>query len=378
MIISRYLTKEVSLVSFAVTLVLLLIFLSNQLVRYLKYAANGKIAASILTQLMGFEIPFLLALILPLGLFLGILFTYSRLYADNELRVMQSSGLSMGKLTFITSGLGMFLTLIVTILMLWINPYIALKKNQLIAKSASTENILDTLIPGRFQVSPDDKKVLYVESFSRNRKEAQNIFIAQQKESSTRNAQTEWSVLSANKGAQMRDPESKQPYVVAIDGYRYEGMPGENAYKIIHFEKYAVRIGEQSLGITRTPQEVLSTPHLLRVYKQNNKNAAELQWRISVPLSVMILTLLAIPLSYIRPRQGRYAYIFPGLLLYVIYMNLLFLTRDWITRGALSPDIGMWWVHGVMLGITVLAFLFQFDKINLTKFFKMSVPRSVA
>ena len=130
--------------------------------------------------------------------------------------------------------------------------------------------------------------------------------------------------------------------------------------------------------MTRAPQEVLSTPHLFRVYKQNTKNAAELQWRISVPLSVLILTLLAIPLSYIRPRQGRYVYVFPGLLLYVIYMNLLFLTRDWVSRGALSPDIGMWWVHAVMLGIVLILFLLQFDKINIAKFFKPSAPRYVA
>ena len=90
MIISRYLIKEIFNALFSVSFVMLLIFLSNQLIRYLKYAANGKIAASAVMQLMGLEIPYLLVLLLPLGLFLGILLAFARLYAENDMRVMQS------------------------------------------------------------------------------------------------------------------------------------------------------------------------------------------------------------------------------------------------------------------------------------------------
>ena len=89
-IISRYLLKEVLASLLAVTIVLLLIFLSNQLVRYLSYAASGKIAAHLVVQLMGFEIPYLLALLLPLGLYLGIILAFGRLYADSEMAVLNA------------------------------------------------------------------------------------------------------------------------------------------------------------------------------------------------------------------------------------------------------------------------------------------------
>ena len=141
MIIFRYLTKEVFQTLIAVTLVLLLIFLSNQLVRYLSYAASGKIPANILLQLMGLEIPYLLAVLLPLGLYLGILLTYGRLYADNELRVMQAYGLSAQKLVIITGSYAFLIMIVVSCLTFWVNPLIASQKDALIAKGISASFI---------------------------------------------------------------------------------------------------------------------------------------------------------------------------------------------------------------------------------------------
>ena len=70
MIISRYLLKEVCITLLVVTFVLLLVFLSQELVRYLNYIAAGKLAVNMLLRLLGFEIPYLLALLLPLVLHL--------------------------------------------------------------------------------------------------------------------------------------------------------------------------------------------------------------------------------------------------------------------------------------------------------------------
>lgn len=364
MIIFRYLIKEVFNALFAVSLVMLLIFLSNQLIRYLKYAAKGKIAAAAVLQLMGLEIPYLLVLLLPLGLYLGIIFAYGRLYADNEMRVMQSCGLSTKRILYITSVMGVFVSLIVMVLALWLNPYLANEKDKLLEKNVASDNILDTLIPGRFQVSGDDKRVVYVESIARDHKNADNLFIAEQRQHTDGNT---WNVLSANRGYQIRDPENQDRFVVATDGFRYEGAPGQNGYKIIQFEKYAVRVVEQIMGSTHQAQEVIPTIDLLRNYK-DPKSAGELQWRISMPISALLLALLAIPLSYSRPRQGRFANVFPAILIYVIYLNLLFMTRDWVEGKTISAAIGMWWVHGFMLVLIGMAFFMQSNKFALLSF----------
>src|SRR6185295_7106295 len=122
MIISRYLIKEVLSAFLAVTFILLLVFICNQFVRYLSYAASGKVGANILLQLLGLEIPNLLALLCPLGIYLGIIFTYGRLYADNEIRVMQACGFSTRQLLIITSQVALFTAIMISFLTLWVNP----------------------------------------------------------------------------------------------------------------------------------------------------------------------------------------------------------------------------------------------------------------
>jgi lipopolysaccharide export system permease protein len=359
MIISRYLLKEVCHALVAVTLILLLIFLSNQLVRFLNYAASGKIAVNVLFQLMGFEVSFLLALLLPLGLYLGIIATYGRLYADNELRVVQAYGMSTQKLVQITGGLACGVALIVLVFTVIVNPFIAIQKDKLISQSLTARNLLNTLTPGRFQTSGDENRIFYVETISRNHQQANNVFVAEQKKLPS----PSWTVLSAAKGYQMFDPASKDKFVVAVNGYRYEGTPGQNNYKIIQFKKYAVRVPDQTITSQHQAQEVIPTNLLWKNYFQNPKDAAELQWRFSMPLSAFLLALLAVPLSYIRPRQSRYAQFLPAILIYVIYVELLFLARDWVEQKTVPIGVGVWWVHLLLIFVILLLFNWQSGKL---------------
>jgi lipopolysaccharide export system permease protein len=357
MIIFRYLTKEVLNTLLAVTFILLLIFLSKELVRYLGYAAQGKIGANILFQIMGLEIPYLLALLLPLGLYLGIVLAYGRMYADSEMRVLHACGFSVQRLMSITSVLAMIVAAIVFGLSLWLNPWIASHKDKIIAHSLSTDNVLNNLMPGRFQVSSDGKRVLYVEHISRDRKQASNIFLADQGAKHDDNTNV-WTVVSAARGSQMMEKKTKDRFIVAFDGFRYEGMPGQNDFKIIQFKKYAVRLPEVVLTSKRQEQEALPTSQLWNNFNKP-ESAAEFEWRLSMPLMVLLLGMIAIPLSQIRPRHGRYSQLVPAILIYVVYVNLLFIARNWVEQDVLPKYIGMWWVHLVMLIIGLTLILFQ-------------------
>lgn len=352
MIISRYLIKEVCGTLLAVTSILLLILISQQWVRYLSFAASGKIPANILLQIAGFEIPTLLAILLPLGLFLGIILTYGRLYADNELRVLHACGLSIERLTGITCLIAFITSLVVLVLMLWINPVIAIDQ-QKVLQNNSVDNLLGTLIPGRFQVSSDGKRVVYVEKISRDHRQANNVFVAQQQKNMIEETGTPWVVLSARAGHQVMDPKTKQPFIVTDDGYRYEGIPGQNNYKIIQFKRYAVYIPNASLANQREVQEAIPTYQLFKNY-QNPQFASELQWRISIPLSAFFLALLAIPLSQVKPRQSRYAILLPAILIYVIYMNLLFAGRSLLEQKVIFTSMGLWWVHLMILLLVMI------------------------
>lgn len=364
MIVTRYLSKEVLNALMAITLILLLAFLSQQVVRYLNYVAVGKIPTSILLQLVSFEVPYLLAFLLPLGLYLGILLAYGRLYTDNEMAILQMSGFGTRRLLRLTLCIGMIISLIVLVLMTWVNPTISAKRQVMMASDEATLHLVQTLIPGRFQASPDGRHVMYVEKLSRDHQRAENVFLAQEMKRPPEAvddgviAQPSWMLVLANQGYQEKDPDSNDQFFVTTDGYRYEGTPGQNDYKIIQFKKYAVRMPQSDPHITHQQVETFPTMKLWQDY-QKPEEAAELQWRFSVALSAIMLALLAVPLSRVRPRQGRFLALLPAILIYIVYINLLFVARHWVEQGNIAITIGMWWVHGAML--VLIGFILFFN-----------------
>jgi lipopolysaccharide export system permease protein len=81
---------------------------------------------------------------------------------------------------------------------------------------------------------------------------------------------------------------------------------------------------------------------------------AELHYRIAVPIATLILGLLAVPLSRSQPRQGRYGKLAIGLLVFIIYFNLLSAGKAWLETGTVAPAVGLWWVHGLLFVCTLL------------------------
>lgn len=357
MIISRYLTREVVNALLVVTIVLLLAFLSQQMVRYLNYVAIGKIPTAVLFQLVSFEIPYLLAILLPLGLYLGILFAYGRMYADNEMLVLQMSGFGNRQTIRLTIWIAASISLIVLFLMLWLNPWISEKRQQVMSSDEATIHLVQTLIPGRFQASPDGRHIMYVEKLSRDRKRAQNVFLAQERKNPDAQQGMTWMLVLANEGYQEKDKDSNDQFFIMENGYRYEGIPGQNDYKIIQFKKYELRIPlNNDVRASHHEVETLSSWQLFNDYS-NPKSAAELQWRLSLAILTFLLALLAVPLSTVRPRKSRYLALLPAILIYIVYINLLYIARHWVDQGTVPVLIGMWWVHGLML-LFVLLVLF--------------------
>lgn len=362
MIIKRYLTKEVLSTALALTFILLLVFLSQQLVRYLNYVAVGKIPTSLLMLLVGFEVPYLLAFLLPLAFYLALMLVFGRLYADHEMAILQLYGYGTSAILRFSLLIAAVIAAFILYLMLSVNPWLSAKRQQVMASDEATVHLVETIIPGRFQVSPDGKRVMYVESLSGNRMRAQNVFLAQAKLNKNiqqnKIANQFWMIVFAKQGFQIKDQLTQEPLFVTTDGYRYEGTPGQNDFKIIEYERYAVRLPQPDAHLNHQDVEALSLSELWHDY-QLPKRAAELQWRFSTALTVLILGLLAVPLSIVKPRQGRYRTLFPAILIYIIYIDLLFVAKRWVEQGMVSSMIGLWWVHGLMLVLAIIVYFWR-------------------
>ena len=355
MILSRYLMREMTRTVLFIMAVLLLALLSQQIVRYLNYVATGKIPLRLLLTLVSFEIPYLVALLLPLGLYLGMLLALSRT-RGNEMTVMALSGYTKLNLFRIILAISLGLSAFVLLLMLWVNPFISSKRQQLLEGDGASWHLIQTLMPGRFQISSDGKKVMYAENLSRDHQYAENIFMANR--SSVSEKSRAWTLIRAKQGQQVWDPHLHELFFVTNNGFRYDGTPGQNDYKMTQFTKYAMRVPQQKSAMTHFGDETLSTTTLWRDYS-DSKHAAELQWRISIGLSTLLLGIFAMPLTFKRSNDHYYFMLLPGILIYIVYINLLFIARHWVEQGTVSTMLGMWWVHALLFSFWALYFLWR-------------------
>jgi len=139
--------------------------------------------------------------------------------------------------------------------------------------------------------------------------------------------------------------------VVLYDGVRYEGVPGEPTFRQLRFAEHGipVRIPDPDAGKVRSESKSMSE----LMASGDPKDASELQWRISLPVMVLVLALLAVPLSVLRPRQGRYAKVALAILVYFGYSNLISAGRVWIEKGQVDPRLGVWWVHLLLAALAI-------------------------
>ncbi len=351
MLIFRYLTKEVFITLVSLTTILLLIFMSNQLVLYLNRAASGQIPGLFIMKLMMLELPNLLSLLLPLGFYVALLVAYGRLYADSEMTVLHACGYGPGRLLKHSFIMASGVSFIVLVIMLWGSPLIYMQR-ALLLRTTGVQTLIQTIMPGRFNAISGGNQVFYVETMTRDHTVANHVFLAQHSE---KEARPQWDILWADKAYTETDKKNAEDYVVLETGRKYQGTPGRADYQIAEFSHYKARLPHPTIDVKRDIR-TLKTADLWPLDNPDLAKAAELQWRLSVPLMVLVLTLVAVPLSRVNSRSGKYAQLLPAIVLYIIYANFMFVARDWMTMGKTPAWLGMWWIHVlvVLLGLCLI------------------------
>ncbi|WP_106475909.1 LPS export ABC transporter permease LptF [Phytohalomonas tamaricis] len=343
MIVVRYLIREILLTMMAVTGVLLLVIMGSRFIRYFASAAEGDFPASLLGSLMLSRIPGFMELILPLAFFLGILLAYGQLYLNSEMTVLRACGVSSRRLLSITLWPATLVALLVAVCSLWLTPY-GLAHNERVLTEQKQRADFSLLSPGRFQ-TVEGNRTVYAEAITQDSSHMEDVFIAERE---TRSDGTSVPVVTrAQSGYQVNDDEAGTRYLVLSNGERYSVSPGDAESERLQFDTYAVRLDRAEPPEEFDDAELLPTSVL---WSSDDLEArAALQWRISLILMVPILTLIALPLAKVNPRQGRFAKLLPAIFLHISYLSLLLAAQNAVGEGQLSPTIGLWPIHAVYL-----------------------------
>ncbi|MFQ5609447.1 MAG: LPS export ABC transporter permease LptF [Woeseiaceae bacterium] len=342
-ILDRYIFREVATTWLGVTVVLLMILLTNQFARILGDVAKGKLPKDAAFDVIGLSAVQYLTILVPIGLFLSIMMAMGRLYRDSEMPAMLACRTGPAGIYRPVFWLILPLTVGVALLSIEIGPS-ALTAVDRIGAEARREADLASIEPGRFTEVGPDSAVVYGERVTPDGV-MENVFLQRQVEGGG------VEVVIAERGEQVESEDPDIRLLVLYDGRRYEGIPGTSQFRVVEFSEHGIPYELPSLDPPDPAPRAMPVERLIG--SADLDEVAELQWRLSVPLSTLLLGFLAVPLSRSRPREGRYGRLAVGLLVFIIYLNLLNAAKAWIEQGIVGPAVGLWWVHAVILSLTL-------------------------
>jgi len=343
MVLDRYLMREAATAWLAVTAVLLAVMLSTRFASVLGIAAKGELPRELLLNVALLSTLRFLVILVPASLLLAIMLSLGRLYSDNEVAAMAGCGVGLGRLYRPFLWLGAMLALFTAALSFGIGPWAGRQADYLVKDSKRLVQYTP-FEAGQFKLVAGGRAVFYTASMNAQGNQFGHVFAQIEQANGT-------SVVVADRGEQHSDPASGDRFVQLYDGYRYSGTPGEANYDVVKFKELTLRLSPPAFDYINDQRVLTPTSALLT--SSDPRDRAELQSRLAAPLSVLILALLAVPLSYLRPRQGRYGKLVLGILVYLVYANLISFGAAWIGKGKVPPGVGLWWVHGLVLAVAL-------------------------
>jgi lipopolysaccharide export system permease protein len=344
-IFNKSLSNELISTAAAAFLILIGIVIAQRAGFLVRIAAKGWIPNDAITTMLGFNIVRFLPMILSLTIFLSVLLTLTRWHRDSEMVIWFTSGLGVAKWIRPILNFAFPVVILIALLSFFVMPWATQKVEDYRVQLKSRDE-LSAINPGVFKESNNGERVYFVESFDQLGNVVKNVFVQ-----STQHKKT--GVIVSSNGSRIK-AENGDNFLLLEKGRRYEGKPNSAEISTTEFERYAIRVETKEVAREPNTTDAQSTQELIG--SKTLRDQAELQWRLAIPLSTIILVLLAIPLSFVDPRAGRSLNLIFALLIYIIYNNMLSIFEAWITQGKISPIIGLWPVHIVFVLLAIYLF----------------------
>lgn len=345
MIIDRYIIREIGKPLFVGCIILVAIFAGARAADYLGDAAEGLILVSTVLQLISLRILTALELLVPIALFLSVVAGLGRLYADSEITALQGSGVSETKLLSSVLKLSLLCAVLVGSLSIYVRPW-AYQKSYELQAQAEAAFTLGKLEAERFYESPQAERTIFFEDINRRRKLLKGMFLRNQGDNSTQ-------IIYAQAAYPSSDIE-KNPVLVLLKGHLYTLDRNGSQDVSVSFQEMKLRLAGQDTELFGYRRKAVATMALAT--SNDPEDIAEFQWRVSRPLSTLLLGLLGVPLSRAAPRQGKFAKGLIAILIYAVYYNVSAMAKTWVDRGVVGSIPGLWWSE-ILLAVFLIMLL---------------------
>jgi lipopolysaccharide export system permease protein len=355
-VFDRSLIREFASTGFFVFAILLAIIVLTQLIRLLGESVGGTLPVEAVLVLLGFTALNYLPILLSISLFLSVLLTLTRSYSDSEMVVWFSSGVSLTRWIRPVMWYALPVVSLIALLSLLLTPWAMSKVDEIRLKLESRDDVA-VAAPGTFRESKQADRVFFLENVSPGKNRVGNIFVQSVQQGKV-------GTMVAKQGMQ-ETASNGDKFIVLLNGTRHEGIPGQLDYKIVEFERYAMRVETVENKQKAPNPKAYSTLFLLE--NRDAWNLAELNWRIGLPVSALILVMLAIPFSFVNPRAGRSLNMINALVLYMLYNNLISVINSWVGQGKVSESGGLIGIHVFMIVVIVMLFYYRMSVFSIRR-----------
>ena len=343
-LIDRYITREIFKVFVSIVVVLLLVLVGGSFVKLLQLAAEGDIANEVVFTLLGLEILRLSGRLIPPAFFFAILFVLGRMYRDNEMTVLATTGIGTARLYWLVMWLAVPMTLVTVWLSVFLYPSISYVTNRIKLEQQDAV-LVAAMDAGRFIESNRGNMVLYAEARGAGKSSLEHLFVQDR-------TRGKLAVATASAGRHRLDPETGLRVVTLVEGRRYDGRINDRAMTVLEFGTYDMWVNPVTTDVFSEKYSTWSTVALWGA--GHVKARAELQKRLSHPFSLLAFTLLAVPLSRSMPRQGVHGRIVTAILVYLFAVGLGEVASTWMVKEVTPPWLGTWWVPASMFALGLL------------------------
>jgi len=337
-ILDRYILREVVVNWLAVTGVLLAILITNQVAKVLARAAESMYPRGMVLELIMLSVVQNLALVVPIALLLGIVLALGRLYHDSEMAAAQACGAGSRPVMLPVLAFTAFLALLVSGISLYVSPA-ATQRMLDLRSEALRAGQFAPITAGKFRMFGGGSTVVYAQG-SEADGTLTRVFVERERDDRLE-------IALAQRATHSYSQDGDLQVITLYDGERFEGIPGERRFRIVHFAENTIPVRLPALSAGAVALEALPSAELLKT--RDGAHIAEIHWRIAFPIMAVVLALIGIPLARLRPRQGRYARIGYAVLIFFVYINLSIAGRQALSRGAIPQWLGLWWVHAAVI-----------------------------
>lgn len=356
MIFRNAILREFRNTALALFVALFAILISVVLIRMLGQAAGGRIPADAVMAMIGFGALAQMPVVLSLTLFVSVLITLSRYYRDSEMVVWFSSGQPLTAFISPVMRFAVPMALLIALMTLFVVPW-ANQKSEIFRAELDSRDDASRVIPGVFRESAGGQRVFFVESGAGEDGKLRNVFV-----SSTQGDRV--SVIVSEEGLIETD-ERGDRFLVLESGRRYDGTPGTAEYRVIRFDEYRVLIDQPR--VISPSVRTRATPTLELLQERSPRYLGELSSRVNLPLAAVLLTFLAIPLSFVNPRAGRSINIFVAVLAYLVYSNAISIGDAWVAQRKIGFWLATLLPHLIVLGLLAAMF---YRRLSLSPFWR--------